>query len=231
MAHLQIAIDGPVAAGKGTVSRLVADRLGLLYIDTGAMYRAVAYQALKEKIDWDDEPGLVKIIKNHTLELQTPKGKKKDGRLTTVILDGRDVSWEIRTELVGKGASQIANHKLVRKALVALQQKIAKANNVVMEGRDITSVVLPKAQLKIYLTANDIVRAKRRHLELLVRGEDITFEEVYQQLIARDKENMQRKESPLKIVPDAWVIDTSDLAIPQVVSIICSRAQTLSNCY
>jgi len=223
----QIAIDGPVSAGKGTVSRLVADRLGLLYVDTGAMYRAVAYRALEKGISLGDESSLGKLINQIHIELKRPTPETADGRLVTVLLDGLDVSWQIRTEKIGRAASAIANFKLVRQVLVKIQQQIALNQNIIMEGRDITSVVLPNADLKIYMTANQVVRAKRRHLEQLIKGQDITFEEVLESLVSRDRENISRKESPLKIMPDAWVIDTSDLAIPQVVAIICSRAELL----
>ncbi|PIR61838.1 MAG: cytidylate kinase [Candidatus Pacebacteria bacterium CG_4_10_14_0_8_um_filter_43_12] len=222
-----IAIDGPVAAGKGTVSRLVADRLGFLYVDTGAMYRVGAWLGLQRKVDWKDEAKIAALITEARIEMRNPTQAEKDSRLTTVIVNGEDVSWKIRTEAVSQGASAVAVHPLVRKVLVHKQQLIAKDQNVVMEGRDITHTVLPNAQVKIYLTAGDTIRARRRHLQLLTKGIDVSFEEVYTQLLKRDKQDMERKTDPLKIVPEAWVLDTSDLSIEQVVEIIVSKVTVM----
>lgn len=222
-----IAIDGPVAAGKGTISRLVADKLGFLYVDTGAMYRVSAWLGLEHKVDWADDSGIAALIKKTTIQMRNPSATEKDGRLTTVIVNGEDVSWKIRTEEVGKGASIVAAHPVVRKILVEKQKLIAKGQNVVMEGRDITYAVLPDAQLKIYLTAGDTVRARRRHLQLLTKGTNITFEEVYTQLLKRDELDMSRNTDPLKIVPTAWVVDTSDLSIEHVVEVIVAKVTVM----
>jgi CMP/dCMP kinase len=222
----QIAIDGPVAAGKGTVSRLVADRLGYLYIDTGAMYRALAYKARQGEINLTSEDSLVKLLQSTVIELHLPTDDQSDSRLSTVLLDGEDVSWQIRTEQCGKDASDISASLGVRQEMVALQQQLAQEQSVVMEGRDITTVVLPNANLKVYLTAHPLVRAKRRHLQLLVRGIDVPFEQVYEELVQRDKDNIERAHGSLMIHPEALVIDTSDLAILQVVDIITSRVYT-----
>lgn len=225
----QIAIDGPVAAGKGTVSRLVADRLDFLYVDTGAMYRMTALLGLRQKIDLSNEDKLLALVKKAEMRMRNPGAEEKDGRLSTVFLNGEDVSWKIRTEQVSQGSSQVAVHPKIRKELVKKQQLIASRNNVVMEGRDITSKVLPNADLKIYLTANEIVRAKRRHFELLSKGVDIEFEDVYQDLLERDERDMNRDVDPLKITPDAWVIDTSDLTINQVVKLIVAKVELMRN--
>lgn len=222
-----IAIDGPVAAGKGTISRLVADRLGFLYVDTGAMYRVTAWLGLEHNVPWDDEAALVELIEKTTIEMRNPSSTEKDGRLTTVIVNGEDVSWKIRTEEVSKGASIVAAHPDVRKILVEKQKLVAKGQNVVMEGRDITYAVLPQAQLKIYLTAGETVRARRRHLQLLTKGTNISFEEVYTQLLKRDELDMNRTTDPLKIVPSAWVIDTSDLSIEHVVELIVAKVAVM----
>jgi CMP/dCMP kinase len=222
-----IAIDGPVAAGKGTVSRLVADRLQFLYVDTGAMYRVVALVGQRNDVDLANEPALVALLKKTDIQMHNPTVEEKDGRLTTVLINGEDVSWAIRTEQVSKGASIVAAHPDVRKVLVEKQQIIAKAQDVVMEGRDITYRVLPNAQLKIYLTAGDTVRAKRRHMQLLTKGQDVPFQEVYTELLKRDSQDMSRKTDPLKIIDDAWQIDTSDLAIEQVVELIVGKVQVL----
>lgn len=221
----RIAIDGPVAAGKGTVARLVASRLGFLYVDTGAMYRVTAYIGIQNSVDLSDEKQLVELIKSSQIELRNPTDEEKDGRLTTVLLNGEDISWKIRTEQISQGSSKVAMLTEVRKELVKLQQHIAQEQNVVMEGRDITFRVLPEAELKIFLTASEIVRAKRRYTELQIRGENTDFETVYQGLLARDKQDMERVADPLQIVPGAWVLDTSDLSIDQVVDMIVARVK------
>jgi cytidylate kinase len=223
----QIAIDGPVAAGKGTISRLVADRLGFLYVDTGAMYRVTGMLADRAGVNIDDENALVELVKKATIQMRNPSETEKDGRLTTVLVDDTDESWSIRTEKIGDLASKVATYQKVRAVLVAKQQEIAKSQNVVMEGRDITYRVLPDAQLKIYLTANEIVRAKRRQFQLQTRGMLAEFEEVYQELIERDKRDSQRTTDPLTILPEAWVIDSSDLSIDQVVDIIVGKAKMM----
>lgn len=222
-----IAIDGPVAAGKGTVSRLVADRLQFLYVDTGAMYRVVALIGQRSDVDLQNQSELVGLLEKTNIDMQNPEGDEKDGRLTTVLINGEDVSWAIRTEQVSKGASIVAAHPDVRRALVEKQQIIAQDKDVVMEGRDITYRVLPNAQLKIYLTAGDTVRAKRRHMQLLTKGQDIPFEDVFKELLNRDKQDMSRKTDPLKITGDAWQIDTSDLSIEQVVELIVAKVAVL----
>jgi cytidylate kinase len=225
----QIAIDGPVAAGKGTVSRLVAERLDFLYVDTGAMYRVTAFLALKNNIDYADVDKLVAILKKTDIKMYNPTPDESDGRLTTVMVNGEDVSWKIRTEVVGLGASKVAQIKEVREILVEKQQLIANSQNVVMEGRDITYKVLPNAQLKIYLTGKDFVRANRRHLQLQNRGIDTTFNEVFMDLKDRDHLDMNRDADPLKIVGDAWMLDTSDLNIIKVVEMIVAKAKVMMN--
>jgi CMP/dCMP kinase len=225
--NFHIAIDGPVAAGKGTISRLVAERLGYLYVDTGAMYRMTALLAIRNNIDMENEDEIVELVKKSKMEMRTPSESEKDSRLSTVILDGEDVSWKIRTEQVSLGASKVAKLPQVRKILVKKQQEIAEGQSVIMEGRDITFRVLPKADFKIFLTGSDVVRAKRRLTQLLTKGEDVTYEQILKDLIERDKQDMTRDTDPLKIVEDAVVIDTSDLSIPQVVNIITSKAYVM----
>lgn len=144
----QIAIDGPVAAGKGTVSRLVADELGFLYVDTGAMYRVAALIGLRSQINLQDPKTLSPLVKQAEIHMRNPNQNEQDGRLTTVLLNNEDVSWAIRTENVSQGASQVAVHPEIREVLVSKQQKIAQNQSVVMEGRDITHKVLPNADLK-----------------------------------------------------------------------------------
>lgn len=216
----QIAIDGPVAAGKGTVAKLVAKRLNFLYVDTGATYRVAAYLAKQAGINWADEAAVVKAAQAASIDMHNPTPIEADGRQTTVIVNGQDVSWAIRTEDIGRGASAVAKLPQVRAVLVEKQQAIAAAQDVVMEGRDITYRVLPQAQIKIYLTADATIRAHRRHQELLARGEDVTFDTVLADLLARDKQDIERATDPLKIVDGAWVIDTSQLDITAVVDLI-----------
>lgn len=223
----QIAIDGPVAAGKGTVSRLVADRLGFLYVDTGAMYRVTALIGIRQDINLNDEKTLSKKVEQADISMRNPSIDEKDGRLTTVLLDNEDVSWTIRTQEVGQGASKVAVHPKIREVLVKKQQIIAQTQDVVMEGRDITYRVLPNADIKIYLTASDVVRAKRRHFEQLTKGLSLPYEEVYSDLLQRDFRDQNRVTDPLQIISEAWVIDTSDLSIEQVVKLISTKAEVM----
>ncbi len=224
---VQIAIDGPVAAGKGTVARLLASRLGFLYVDTGAMYRTAAFLGKKYQVDWNDEKGLASLIEEHTIILRNPLENEKDGRLVTVLLDEEDISWAIRTAEISQGASIVSQYTLVRQALVKKQQEIAGNTDVVMEGRDITFRVLPEAQLKIYLDAKLDVRAQRRHADLLSRGEDVSLEKVKQEIQIRDDRDMHRAVDPLHVVRDAWVLDTTDLPIEEVVETILKRVQEI----
>ncbi|MBD3250459.1 MAG: (d)CMP kinase, partial [Candidatus Pacebacteria bacterium] len=190
-------------------------------------YRMTALLGQNQNIDLSDEQALLPLVKEAKMEMRNPIGEEHDGRLSTVFLNDQDVSWKIRTEQVGLGSSQVAQHPKIREELVKKQQKIAARQDVVMEGRDITYAVLPNAQMKIFLTASDIVRAKRRHHELLTKGVDVSFDEVYHNLGERDRRDQQRGASPLKIVPEAWVIDSSDLSISQTVDLIVSKAELI----
>lgn len=226
----QIAIDGPVAAGKGTISRLLAQRLNFLYVDTGAMYRVAALLALRHEVSWTDEERIVELIKNTSLEMRNPRGaEEQDGRLTTIIVDGEDESWTIRTQKCSEGSSKVAVLSKVRQVLVEKQQEIAKKQNVIMEGRDITFRVLPEADLKIYLTASLESRAARRHLDYLTKGVDVSLEEVTMEIATRDERDMNRSTDPLQITDDAWVLDTSDLDIEEVVEVIAKRVEELDS--
>ncbi len=227
--HFEIAIDGPVAAGKGTISRLVADQLGFLYVDTGAMYRVATLMAIEAGTDLANEDAIVRLIRSGFIEMRNPTEYEKDGRLTTVLVDKKDVSWAIRTEKISSKVSLVARLPRVRQVLVEKQQIIARAQDVVMEGRDITYRVLPDANLKIYLTGSDVVRAKRRHLQSLQHGEYVTYEEVFKELKIRDHNDMERVNDPLRIVDDAWVIDTSDLKIGQVVELIVNKVRVMQS--
>jgi cytidylate kinase len=224
--YFQIAIDGPVGAGKSTVARLVAERLGFLYVYTGAMYRAAALLAMRSGVPLSDGKAVAKLVTEAKMEMRNPEEDEKDGRLTTLVLNGEDVSREIVTEEVGRGSSVVAVHKKVREALVRKQQEIAKTQNVVMEGRDISFRVLPEAQLKIFLTADEKVRAKRRYEQLLERGEEANYWEVLRDLRKRDS---SRKLDPLQKVVGAWVLDTTDLTISQVVDKIIEKVQEIKS--
>lgn len=222
----QIAIDGPVAAGKGTVAKLVAGRLGFLYVDTGAMYRCLTLFAKQRGVEWGDEVGITKLLSRERprVELSIPTDEEKDGRLCTVWLNGEDVSWKIRTEEISTGVSIITQYPFVREYITPLAREIAGAQaGVVMEGRDITTVVLPEADLKIYMDAEPGERAMRRHRELMRRGEDVSYKEVYRQLLERDKRDNERAVAPLKKAENAWILDTTEMSIDQVAQVIVER--------
>lgn len=225
----QIAIDGPVAAGKGTTAKMVAQRLGFLYVDTGAMYRCLTLFAKQRGVEWRDESAITRLLNNEKpkVELFIPVETEKDGRLCTVKLNGEDVSWQIRTEEISTGVSIITQYSGVRDYITPMAREIAKTQNVVMEGRDITTVVLPEADLKIYMDAEARERAVRRHRELMTRGKDVNLEEVYQQLVERDKRDSQRLIAPLRKAENAWVLDTTGLAIDRVADLIIKRVEEM----
>ncbi len=226
----QIAIDGPVAAGKGTTAKLVAQRLGFLYVDTGAMYRALTLYTQRKEVVLTDEQSVVSLLNNDQpkVELRVPEGEEKDGRLCTVLLNGEDVSWKVRAEEVSKGVSVITQYGGVRDMITPIARNIAETQSVVMEGRDITSVVLPNADLKIYMEADAMERARRRHRELLMRGEDISLETVYADLVERDERDSHRDIAPLKKVKGAWILDTTGLTIDAVAEQIVNRVNELN---
>lgn len=213
-----IAIDGPAGAGKSSIAKLVAKEMGIFYVDTGAMYRAMALACLDAGIDTDDEAAVSEKIGQVSIEI------RYEGGTQLVILDGSDVSKIIREERVGKGASAIARYTAVRERLVALQRELAAKQDVIMDGRDIGTVVLPDASLKIFLTASSRVRAQRRCLELQEKGETCDLDEIEADIIARDEQDMNRAVSPLKQAEDAILVDTSDMTIEEVVARIRSLA-------
>lgn len=223
----QIAIDGPVAAGCSTVARLVAERLGILFIDTGAMYRTAALLAMRHNIDLEDEDKVAELVKKSKIELLDPSSLEQDGRLTTILLNGEDISWQIRTDEISRNTAVVAKHPKLREVLVRKQQEIAAKSDVIMEGRDITHKVLPNADLKIFLTASEEIRARRRYNQERFKGRDVTFKETHRELIERDKSDIERDADPLKIVEDATVIDTSDLNIDQAVDMIEAQARAI----
>ena len=219
MTAKQIAIDGPAAAGKSTSAKLVAKRLGYLYIDTGAMYRAVALMAIREGIAFDDAQALTDLTKRTDIRLES------EGDTYKVFVNGEDVSAAIRQPEVGNAASPISAIEGVRQVLVQKQQEMAAACSVVMDGRDIGTVVLPNADCKVFLTAASRIRAERRALELQQRGLAADIDEIEADIIERDHRDSNRTHSPLKQAEDAHLLDSSSLDIDEVVSIIMRWAE------
>lgn len=212
--RMVIAIDGPAASGKSTTAKLVAKKLGYLYIDTGAMYRAMALKAQQQNVSLRDMDSVERMLESTVIEQKTGP----DGVLT--FLDGRDVSQEIRTPEMSLAASDISAISAVRKRLVRLQQDMGRHGGVVMEGRDITTVVFPKAEVKVFMKASITERARRRMEELKSKGIEAGQEEIEKQIELRDEQDSQREDSPLTCSPDALVIDTSALTIDQQVKMV-----------
>lgn len=209
MKNYSIAIDGPAGAGKSTVAKKLSEKLGFIYIDTGAMYRAITLFYVEKGIDCDNES----TVKEHLDEISVTI-RYIDGT-QHVYLNGEDVSGKIRTPEVSDNASKISAIAAVREKLVAIQQDLARSENVVMDGRDIGSVVLPNADLKIYLTASVSVRAKRRYDEMIQKGQEADLETIEKEIADRDYRDMHRENSPLVRVPDAKLADTSELNIDE----------------
>ena len=206
-----VAIDGPAGAGKSTISRRAAKNVGFIYVDTGALYRAVGLSAMEYKIDLKDSKRLKAFLLDTKINLEFRNGEQH------VLLNGSDVSDLIRTPEVSMMASKVSAVPAVREFLFDLQQSLAKLHNVVMDGRDIGTVVLPHAQVKIYLTASSMVRAKRRYDELTAKGETCDLVKIRQDIEDRDYRDMHRETSPLKQAEDAVLVDTSDMTIEQVI--------------
>ncbi|AKP47603.1 MULTISPECIES: (d)CMP kinase [Bacillus] len=209
--EIQIAIDGPAAAGKSTVAKLVAKKLSYLYIDTGAMYRALTYKALKLGADLEDEQALAEILNNTNIELIQGNAAQH------VLLDGTDVTDEIRSHEVTKHVSTVSKHPLVRKEMVERQRELAQKGGIVMDGRDIGTHVLPNAEVKIFLVATVEERAKRRHQENLAKGFESDLAQLMKEIALRDKMDSEREASPLKKADDAIELDTTSLSIEEVV--------------
>lgn len=206
-----IAIDGPAGAGKSTIAKKVSANLGFIYLDTGAMYRAVALKAINLGIDTKSQKDLADMIENINITISHENNTQR------IFLDGIDVSDKIRTPEVSAGASNVAAFKEVRLKLVDLQRKIAADNDVVMDGRDIGSYVLPNADLKIFLTASVDERARRRYEELIQKGQNVELNDVKADMIIRDKNDSSRAFAPLVKVPDAIEIDSTSMTIDEVV--------------
>lgn len=209
-----IAIDGPAASGKSTIAEKLAHYLGYLYLDTGVMYRAVTYKALQENVPIDNEKAVGQLAAEAQIDVQPPS--KSDGRKYDVLLDGVDVTWEIRSAQVNGSVSQVSTYSGVRYAMTEQQRRIGKRGKVVMAGRDVGTVVLPEADLKLFLVASVDERAKRRFTEEVKRGENISYSEVLKSLQKRDKIDSSREIAPLKPAHDAHIINTDSLSIEQV---------------
>ena len=212
---LNIAIDGPAGAGKSTIAKLIAKKKNLIYVDTGAMYRAVALYILRQKTDLEDAEAIASVCREADITIRYEDG------VQVVYLNGENVNAYLRTEEVGNTASKTSANPAVREHLLSLQRKLASENDCIMDGRDIGTVVLPDAQLKVFLTASSDVRAKRRYDELVAKGEAADFEKIKADIEQRDYQDMHREIAPLKQAVDARLVDTSDMNIDQVVDTIC----------
>jgi cytidylate kinase len=210
-----IAIDGPAASGKSTIGCLLAERLGYLYFDTGVMYRAVTWVAIARGIAIENEPAVTALAERLRIDVVHPT--VADGRQYTVLADAQDVTWKIRGAEVDVGVSPVSAYAGVRAALTAQQRRIGQQGRIVMVGRDIGTVVLPEADLKIYLDATVEERADRRYREILARGESAGFEAVMQSVRRRDEIDSSRALAPLQAAQDATVIDTTTLDVDQVL--------------
>lgn len=214
-----VALDGPAGSGKSTVAKALAKDYNILYLDTGAMYRACALKAIKSDVDPKDE-----VAVNVLLKTLNVKVEYKDGVQHT-FLDGEDVSTAIRENAVSMAASHISAHPAVREKMVEMQRQIAQEMSCVIDGRDIGSVVLPFAKFKFFVTAKSEVRAKRRYDELLARGQRVDFAQLHAEIVQRDKQDSERKFAPLKKAEDALEVDTSNMSIEEVVAFIKGKIQ------
>ena len=211
---INVALDGPSGAGKSTIARAAAKKLGYVYVDTGAMYRSVALFMLDNGVDPEDKEGVTALLPKVEISLAYDNGEQR------VILNGEDVSERIRTSAVSMAASKTSSYPEVRAFLLDLQKDIARKNNIIMDGRDIGTVILPDAQIKIFLTASAEKRAERRHKELIEKGENISFEEVLEDIKKRDEQDMNRETAPLKQADDAILVDTSELTLEESIDAI-----------
>lgn len=218
-----IAIDGPAASGKTTVAQRLAARLGFLFFDTGVMYRAVTHAALHRGLSPEDEAGVVALAESLEIDVRSPS--VSDGRLYDVVSDGQDVTWSIRTAETDRHVSQISAYRGVREAMTRRQREIGLRGNVVMVGRDIGTVVLPEADLKIYLDATVEARARRRQEEILARGEPAEYEEILRAMAARDEYDSSREVAPLRPAADAVRLDTTGMSVEQVLERVLRLAE------
>lgn len=220
---IQIAIDGPAGAGKSTIAKIVAEKLGFTYIDTGAMYRAITYKALQQGVSLADEAALSELLRQSTITL------KPSERGQLVFLDGQDVSEVIRTNDVTASVSEVAAHADIREQMVAAQQQLAEAGGVVMDGRDIATHVLPQAELKVFMSATVEERARRRFVDNEKRGIPATIESLIEDIARRDKLDSEREVSPLVQADDAIYLDTTSLTIDEAAEEILRLANAQMN--
>lgn len=205
-----VAIDGPAGTGKGTITSLISKELGLVNIDTGATYRCVALNAIRNNIKLEEQEKIIASLENIEIDMKNENGEQK------VFLNGEDVSKEIRSKEVSQTVSQVSSIKEVRYKMVEVQRKLAQGKDVIMEGRDITTVVFPEANVKIYMDADEQVRAQRRYKEMQEKGIQMTYEEVLKNIQIRDKNDKEKEVGALKIAEDAIYLDTTGLSIEEV---------------
>ena len=222
MSKIIVAIDGPAASGKSTAAKKLAERLNFVYLDTGAMYRAITYLALKNGLV-DNENAIIEMTKNLDMSL-----KFEDG-VTRVFVNGDEITEFIRTKEVNARVSDVSKIKDVRAELVKIQKRLSEKGSLVAEGRDITTVVFPDADVKIFMTASLDIRTDRRHKEFLAKGMDMTYEEVRENLINRDKLDSGREVSPLKKAEDAYELDTTDLSVGEEIEIMMDLINKLES--
>jgi cytidylate kinase len=216
-----IAIDGPAAAGKSTTAKLTAEKLNYLHVDTGAMYRALTLKVIEEKIDPENEELVCRVIKDCKIKLEKTDSDNQ------VFLDGRNVTEAIRSRDVTRNVSAISSYASVRKLMVEEQRKLCKQGGVVLEGRDIGTVVVPKAELKIFMVASIEERVRRRQKELADKGTNIDYEKLVNEIIERDAKDSKRTESQLRKAEDAIILDTSNLTVNQQVEFIVAKASEI----
>ena len=217
-----IAIDGPAASGKSTIGKRLADELHYLFFDTGVMYRAITWLALQRGLDMSDEVAITTLAESVPIDVQPPS--QADGRACDVIVEGQDITWLTRRPEVDANVSVVSAYAGVRRALSAQQRRIGQRGRVVMVGRDIGTVVLPEADLKIYLDASAEERARRRYAEIIARGEEADYDEILAKVIHRDRIDSTRDVAPLKAADDAVIVDSDNLNADEVFQ------QTLALC-
>ena len=221
---VNIAIDGPAGAGKSTIAKALAKELNYCYVDTGAIYRTVAYFLDLLGVSPKDADGVERYIDELTIKIEYDEEGKQH-----MIMNGMDVSGEIRTQDISQKASLVSAHKVVRDVLLDMQREVARQNNCIMDGRDIGTVVLPKAQVKIFLTASPEVRAKRRYDELIAKGQKAELPTILKEIIQRDHQDTTRPIAPLKQAKDAVLVDTSDMTIEEVIAAIRKIVEEKTN--
>lgn len=213
---VSIAVDGPVGAGKTTICDAVCSALGILHLDTGAMYRALGLASLRAGVSPDDEDGVIALLADTDIDVKYENGAQ------ITLLNGENVNAYIRDQEVGSSASAVSRYPAVRRHMVALQQAMARRQSMLLDGRDIGTVVLPNADVKIYLTASSRVRAERRQAQLRENGSDVPLEEILREVEARDWQDMHRETDPLRQAEDAVVVDSSDLTFDETVAKVLS---------